>query len=164
MTTPLKQPKQLKTKHIALERGRLNKSQNGLCAICKQPLVDEKRTPHLDHAHDQEPNPHHIRGLVHASCNTALGSLWKVLIRTGKLNALGLDGVTRWLADAAEYYLQDYSMNAYHPKKLTDLAAKFKRLNKTQQILKLQRVSITPEKKATKDQLLKLYKQYLKIL
>jgi hypothetical protein len=155
---------QLKSKDIPEERSRLYIDQLGLCAICKQPIGNEKRTPHLDHAHSNEKDPQHIRGLVHASCNTALGSLWKVIIRTGKLNSLGMDGAIEWLSNAASYYLQDYSLNSFHPKRLTNLAAKFKRLNKSKQILELQRIDVIYNEKDTKDQLVKLYKQYLKTI
>lgn len=161
MTTQ-KQPKQLRTKDIPIERDRLYKLQNGLCAICKQPLKSEDRTPHLEHSHASEPHAHHIRGLAHASCNLFAGAIWKAVVRSGKLNELGVDKAVELLDQVAHYYKQDYSSNAFHPNRLTDLVKKFTGLNKTQQQSELTRVGVLYERQYTQPQLVKLYKSYLK--
>lgn len=40
--------------------------QSGLCGVCHKPFA-EGSTPHIDHEHGA-----HVRGLVHAYCNTRL--------------------------------------------------------------------------------------------
>ena len=51
--------------------------QNGVCAICKRPFLPSRR-PVVDHNHDCCPGVETcgrcIRGLIHQSCNVALGA------------------------------------------------------------------------------------------
>src|ERR1051325_379040 len=50
---------------------RLLESQNGLCAICKEPfeIGSSGKHPVVDHCHKTGK----IRGLLHSNCNTGLG-------------------------------------------------------------------------------------------
>ncbi|MEV6638061.1 endonuclease domain-containing protein [Actinoplanes sp. NPDC051470] len=56
-----------KTYGITLEQfDQILAYQGGVCGVCKRPFR-EGETPHIDHEHGA-----HVRGLVHAYCNTRL--------------------------------------------------------------------------------------------
>ena len=52
--------------------------QHGLCALCGQPLVEDKTT-HLDHNHTTGQK----RGLVHARCNHMIGGVEATIALVG---------------------------------------------------------------------------------
>lgn len=57
----------LKTYGITLEQfDQILAFQDGVCGCCRKPFR-ENETPHIDHEHGA-----HVRGLVHAYCNTRL--------------------------------------------------------------------------------------------
>lgn len=155
MTTP----KQLKTKDINSIREQMLKAQGNKCQLCKRSTTEVIRTYHIDHAHSGEPFEHHIRGILCPICNTSLGAIWKKLIRSGLVNELGIDAAIEWLASAASYYQQDYSMNDYHPNRVKDQAKAFNKLTKQNQLKMLSDLSIDIPTKATK----KTLSSYIKI-
>jgi len=83
------------------------------------------------------------------------------LIRSGLVNELGVDAAIEWLASAASYYQQDYSMNDYHPNRVKDQAKAFNKLTKPNQLKMLSDLSIAIPTKAAKKDLIKIYKNHL---
>jgi hypothetical protein len=153
-------PKQLRAKDIKPLRDTLLEQQNFKCPLCCL-RVD---SPALDHSHQNEKNPQHIRAVLCRTCNTTLGAVYNKLQRSGLINKLQVDGAISWLYNAAIYYQQDYSKNPYHPNRLLDLLKEFKNANKPIQVEMLLDLNIKIPEKATKEDLVKLYKSYLKTL
>jgi len=61
-------------------------AQHGLCALCGQPLTDDRNT-HLDHNHVTGRK----RGLVHVQCNQMLGGIENAIA------LIGLDKLVQYL-------------------------------------------------------------------
>jgi hypothetical protein len=53
-----------------LVRDFLYQEQNGLCALCHQPLENSNKTAYLDHCHKNG----QVRGLVHPACNILIAA------------------------------------------------------------------------------------------
>lgn len=147
-------PKQLKAKDIKLEREHLSLQQNNICPLCERIINDGV----LDHCH----RTHYVRATICRNCNTAEGALNKMLIRSGLVNTLTLDGAYSWLTNVLKYYQQDYSLNSYHPNRINDLKKQFKRLNKPKQLEHLDELKIKHTPKHTQLELNKLYHKHLK--
>lgn len=155
--------KQLMTKHIPKAKQTLLEKQNYYCPICNRNLRKHKSARiHLDHAHANEPNEHHIRGALCSTCNLALGAVWKVLVRQGVVNQLGVDGAAKWLKSAGVYYNKDYSKTDYHPNRIKDTVKHFKAKNKTHQLAILKGLGVEIPAKNTQALLCELYYSYYK--
>jgi len=149
-------PNQLKQKDLKPWRDEQLQA-NNICPLCDR----EIKAPVADHSHIGEPYEHHLRAVLCSTCNTTAGSIWKVLVRTGTVNALHKEGAVQFLVNLGWYYTQDYSANDYHPNRVQDEVKRFKRMNKDEQIAQLQKLNIIFNVKQTKEQLLELYKEHL---
>ncbi|WP_376902928.1 endonuclease domain-containing protein [Aeromonas veronii] len=141
-------------------RKKLQNEQLNLCPLCNRTLVK----PCVDHAHIGEPHEHRVRGALCSQCNTTCGSLWKVLVRSGTVNKLGIQDAVSFLNNVASYYSKDYTDRDYHPNRLKDEAKAFQRLSKSEQLnklLHLEILTLDQMKNMTKEQLLIVYKEYL---
>ena len=148
---------QLRQKDLGVVRKKLQDKQLNLCPLCNLPLVK----PCVDHAHIGEPHEHRVRGILCSQCNTTCGTLWKVLVRSGTVNKLGIQGAVSFLSNVTKYYEQDYTNRDYHPNRLKDEAKAFSRLSKQDQQNKLLHLDVTFNATDTKEKLLERYKLYL---
>lgn len=88
-------PTKLKTTEVKPTRKRLLMEQTGLCAICHEPLSEEKAV--LDHDHKGG----HVRAVLHRDCNIMLGKVENASVRTG----MGYDRMVKFLQGAAQYII-----------------------------------------------------------
>lgn len=88
-------PTKLKSTGVAPTRKRLLEEQSGLCAICAEPLSEEKAV--LDHDHKGG----HVRATIHRDCNIMLGKVENASVRTG----MGYDRMIKFLQGAAQYLI-----------------------------------------------------------
>lgn len=104
-------PTKLKTTGVAPARKRLLQEQHGLCAICSQPLSEDKAV--LDHDHKGG----HIRAVLHRDCNIMLGKVENASVRTG----MGYDRMLKFLEGAAKYLIdhKDNRSGLIHPSHFT---------------------------------------------
>ena len=113
----------LKYGEIAPFREELYKKQGGLCPLCKLHIPKEEAV--LDHDHVSG----HIRGVLHASCNSLEGIIANYLrSRSAPLRKSG--GLEEFLLNLFKYLKRDYSDNPFHPKHKTDedrLAKEYRR-------------------------------------
>lgn len=86
-------PTKLKTTEVKPTRKRLLEQQSGLCALCCEPLSEDKAV--LDHDHKQG----HVRAAIHRDCNIMLGKVENAAVRTG----MGYDRMVKFLQGAATY-------------------------------------------------------------
>lgn len=104
-------PIKLKTTGVAPTRKRLLECQGGLCAICAEPLAEDKAV--LDHDH----RGGHVRAVLHRDCNIMLGKVENASVRTG----MGRDRMIKFLQGAAKYVI-DHTENIsglIHPSHFT---------------------------------------------
>ena len=105
--TPIK----LKTTEVKSTRKRLLFEQVGLCALCREPLSEDKAV--LDHDHKQG----HVRAAIHRDCNIMLGKVENAAVRTG----MGYDRMVKFLQGASAYVI-DHAENLtglIHPSHFT---------------------------------------------
>ena len=105
------EPVKIKTTGVKHTRVRLLEQQNGRCAICCQPLSEEKAV--LDHDHAGG----HIRAVLHRDCNIMLGKIENAAVRTG----MGRERMIQFLHGAAQYVI-DHAENItglIHPSHFT---------------------------------------------
>ena len=104
-------PVKIKTTQVKDARKRLLYEQVGLCALCRQPLVDDKAV--LDHDHKQG----HVRAAIHRDCNIMLGKVENASVRTG----MGYDRMIKFLQGAAEYLIhhKENRSGLVHPSHFT---------------------------------------------
>lgn len=143
---------QLRQKDLAGQRQRMLNEQLNICPLCNLPITRAV----LDHAHLNEPHEHHIRAVLCNSCNTCLGSVWKVLVRSGQVNRLGIDGAVQYLSNAALYYQYDYSSNPYHPNRPKDEEKRLNRCTKTEILNEFQYLNDELYKGCNKADLIKI--------
>ena len=103
----------LKQGEIAPLREKMYEEQGKLCPLCK--LHIPKGEAVLDHDHTSG----HIRGVLHASCNSLEGIIARYLKgRSAPLRKSG--GLEKFLLNLFKYLKKDYSKNPYHPKHKTE--------------------------------------------
>lgn len=149
-------PEQLKQKDLKQWRD-TRLGTNNVCPLCSRTI----KSPVADHSHLGEPHEHHLRSVLCSTCNTTAGSVWKVLVRSGTVNALNKEGAVQFLVNLGSYYSKDYSAEDYHPNRIKDEVKRFKRLNKDEQIELLASLNVAFCTKQTKDKLVELYKVHL---
>ncbi|WP_429078297.1 endonuclease domain-containing protein [Aeromonas veronii] len=143
---------QYRQKDLAGYRVQKLAEQNGLCPLCNQVVVK----PVADHAHLNEPHEHHLRAVICSQCNTCLGSVWKVLVRSGQVNKLGIDGAVQFLQNAGAYYATDYSTEPYHPNRPKDEEKRLNRCTKTEILNEFQYLNDELYKGCNKADLIKI--------
>ncbi|CAJ1844445.1 endonuclease domain-containing protein [Aeromonas hydrophila] len=143
---------QYRQKDLAGYRVQKLAEQNGLCPLCNQVVVK----PVADHAHLNEPHEHHLRAVICSQCNTCLGSVWKVLVRSGQVNKLGIDGAVKFLQNAGAYYATDYSTEPYHPNRPKDEEKRLNRCTKTEILNEFQYLNDELYKGCNKADLIKI--------
>lgn len=143
---------QLRSKDLAVQRKQMLAEQQDICPLCNLPITK----PVLDHAHLGEPNEHHIRAVICSSCNTCLGSMWKVLVRSGQVNKLGIEGAVQYLSNAGKYYSNDYSLNPYHPNRPKDEEKRLGRCTKAEILNEYLYLNNELYKGCTKAELIKI--------
>ncbi|HEH9441921.1 TPA: hypothetical protein SIA39_003992 [Aeromonas sobria] len=142
---------QLRSKDLAGYRVLKLTEQNGQCPLCGLAVVK----PVADHAHLNEPYQHHLRAVICSSCNTCLGSMWKVLVRSGTVNKLGIDGAVKFLQNAGSYYATDYSTEPFHPNRPKDEEKRLGRCTKAEILNEYPDLKSSLYKECTKAELIK---------
>ena len=83
--------------------GHLRSKQDGLCAVCKKPIslqvMGNKSDYVVDHCHESGL----IRGVLHRSCNAALGKLDNAVGRWGA-KSMKYEDIIPYLRNVLEYY------------------------------------------------------------
>ena len=83
--------------------GHLRSKQEGLCAVCKKPIslqvMGNKSDYVVDHCHESGM----IRGVLHRSCNAALGKLDNAVGRWGA-KSMKYEDIIPYLRNVLEYY------------------------------------------------------------
>lgn len=120
----------IKQTEIKIIREQLIATQNGLCAICKQPFGLMPLDPVLDHNHATGA----IRGVLHRCCNSVLGKLENGAKR------YGLRDIISFISGTASYLLT-------HRNNMTGLIHpshnKLKRKRKSKKLKLLSKITIT---------------------
>lgn len=98
-------------------------------------------------------NAHRLRACLCRTCNTAMGSLWKVLVRSGIVNKLGSEGALDYLAATSVYLAEDYTNAPFHPNRTKDETKRLKRLSKGELLLEATQVGVVIPEKITKEEL-----------
>ena len=155
--------KTLTNKEFKLWKEQQLLNQNGKCILCGEELT--LKDAQGDHNHLNEglqKNAHRLRGVLHRQCNTALGSLWKVLVRSGIVNQLGSEGALEYLKSSASYIQQDYSKASFHPNRTKDEMKRLKRLTKVELVQEAMQLGLDAcALHGTKDQLLAMIRKAL---
>lgn len=101
------------------------KAQGGVCAVCKLPVdTAVKGEAVVDHDHQTGL----IRGVLHRSCNSALGKMDNAVGRWGA-KSMQYSAILAWLKNALEYYMQPPHPLVY-PTHKTEDELKAKQLEK----------------------------------
>ncbi|MGU5666111.1 endonuclease domain-containing protein [Aeromonas hydrophila] len=143
---------QFRQKDLAGYRVQKLAEQKGLCPLCNQVVVK----PVADHAHLNEPHEHHLRGVLCSQCNTTAGSMWKVLVRSGTVNRLGINGAVQYLVNLGKYYSADYSTEPYHPNRPKDEEKRLNRCTKTEILNEHPELNTSLYESCTKADLIKV--------
>jgi Recombination endonuclease VII len=104
-------PTKLKTTGVKPTRKLLLEQQGFKCAICDQPLAEDKAV--LDHDHKGG----HIRAVLHRDCNIMLGKVENASVRTG----MGRERMIQFLQGAGQYIVthQKNVTGLIHPSHFT---------------------------------------------
>ncbi|WP_323894912.1 endonuclease domain-containing protein [Aeromonas caviae] len=151
---PSKNTRSLTGKELKEWKAQQLQKQNGCCALCgKELLLSEAQGDHNHLNEGLQKNAHRLRGVLHRQCNTALGSLWKVLVRSGIVNQMGSEGALEYLQATSVYLAEDYTNAPFHPNRTKDETKRLKRLSKSELILEATQVGVVLPEKITKEEL-----------
>lgn len=100
----------------------MHQQQGGVCPLCREPIdLSIKGEGVIDHCHETG----EIRGLLHRSCNAALGKVDNAAGRWGAKD-MSYSAIIPWLEKMLEYYKQPGTGLMYH----THLTPEEKRLKR----------------------------------
>ncbi|WDS61618.1 recombination endonuclease VII [Cronobacter phage vB_Cdu_VP8] len=143
------------------EKQKLFDEQNGICPICKRPLLGDVQQHHLDHDHALSgPSAGKVRGLLCNLCNGAEGQMKHKFNRSG-LKGRDVDYI-EWLEALLEYLKKDHSQNNLHPQYVTDISNQFSRQSKDDMITEMKQYGFEVESWKTKDEIVKSFKKQFK--
>lgn len=121
---------QLKSSDVAEVRDAILEEQNGLCAICGEPIEDDD-IAHLDHQHRLKSSEIGldggglVRGVLHMNCNVFEGKIWNNSKRFGLH-----DDLSGWLRNLADYLDRDNYPIIHHTEKPKEKKLKKSSYNK----------------------------------
>lgn len=148
-------------KQFDQEKERLYHSQNGICPLCGRELNPDISSNPLDHDHALVgPNAGRVRALLCSYCNVLEGEIKHKFMSSG-LVSKDVDHLA-WFKSLVSYYETDISQNRIHPRFVPDKTKWFSRLNKPEMLVELDAVNATYSDKATKAQLVKIYRKALR--
>lgn len=139
----------LKSADIKALREKMLTEQNNIDLLTKDDIVK----PCLDHDHREG----HVRAVLDYNSNQFLGKVESAWRRFGY--KYSIDMLPYVLMNMAEYLEKDYEKNPIHPKHVTVLLNRFKRMNKESQDEILKSLKIKP--KLSKNDKLKQYRDNL---
>jgi len=119
----------------------------------KELLLSEAQGDHNHLNEGLQKNAHRLRGVLHRQCNTALGSLWKVLVRSGIVNQMGSEGALEYLQATSVYLAEDYTNAPFHPNRTKDETKRLKRLSKGELLAEATQLGVVTQAKITKEEL-----------
>ena len=96
--------------------GQLKTTQGGLCLVCKKPISLQVMGNKSDYATDHNHETGIVRGVLHRSCNAALGKLDNAIGRWGA-KSMKYEDIIPYLRNVLEYYenCQANPMNVIYP-------------------------------------------------
>lgn len=127
---------------------KLLKEQQGLCPLCSKPIslqvMGNKSDYALDHCHVSGL----VRGVLHRSCNAALGKMEKAIGQWGA-KSMDMDAILEYLDKAILYYNQEPQAVIYPDHKTDEQKAAATKLKAaTARAMKAARLKIAAKKAA----------------